>query len=140
MKGTAENKTPFVRISQAVLHASISGRGKSQRIEPQRWTVYGIDSDGVERVYAEHTEDEHEAWLAADPLWHAAQKALVERLFRDPATRDTLLGMIVGFALDKGDIDTAVALFRHISHETLRGLAVKKAVDGGQAILDNSGK
>lgn len=97
MERTPVDKTPIVRITRFEEHASTSGRGKKFRIVPQRWTVYGVDAEGIERVYVEHTtEEEHKAWLATDALWHEAQLAVVDRFLADPRTRGMMIRLAIG--------------------------------------------
>lgn len=63
------DERPIARISRMSHSVSMAGRGKRQRAETHRWTVYGVGADGVERVYVEHaTDEEREAWRANDPL------------------------------------------------------------------------
>ena len=112
------DERPIVRISRLCMTSSVTGRGKRQRAETERWTVYGVDADGVERVYVEHvTGEEHKAWKETDPLWREAQRALLARLLRNPATRDTVLQINIRAALDAGDRETAAVLASHLSTE-----------------------
>jgi hypothetical protein len=72
---------PIVRLTRWAVGYSEVGRGKHRRHQASQWTIYGVDADGVERVYAQHTtEAEHDAWRATDPLWHEAQRAMFARL------------------------------------------------------------
>lgn len=131
---TSEHKPPIVRITQVVEHASFGGRGKKFRIDSQRWTVYGVDAEGVERVYLEHTtKEEYKAWLATDPLWREAQRAVVDRFLADPQTRDTMIRLAIGAALDKGDMETVAKLVPHLPPEVRDRLTASEAVDGDQA-------
>lgn len=82
-----------------------------------RWTVYGIDAAGVERVYVEHaSEDEHKAWQASDPLWHMAHSAIIRRLLENPSTCDLVLQVNIKAAIDQGDLETAKQLFDGLSN------------------------
>jgi hypothetical protein len=90
MSSEEGNVKPVVRLTRWSVAYSDIGRGKRQRAEASRWTIYGIDAVGVERVYVEHTtKAEHDAWRAADPLWEEAQRALFAKLLADP--RRTIL-------------------------------------------------
>ena len=83
-----------------------------------RWTVYGMDAAGVERIYVEHTsEDDHKAWQASDPLWQMAQSAIIRRLLENPSTRDLVLQVNIKAAIDRGDQETAKRLFDELSNE-----------------------
>jgi hypothetical protein len=123
MERGGTDKPPIVRITRLEEHVSFGGRGKKFRIDPQRWIVYGVDAEGAERVYVEHTTKEnHEAWLGTDPLWREAQRAIMNRLLGDPQTLEVVVRMAIGTALDRGNMDTATVLARHLSPETLRRL------------------
>lgn len=133
MKETLGGKQPIIRLTRFSIEASTSGRGKRYRIDPKRWTFYGVDAEGVERVYVEHnTEKEYEAWLETDPLLHEAQGAVTRRLFGNPQTRDVVIQMAMSAALDRGNTDTAAELARHLSPETLRKLMSTETVDGDE--------
>lgn len=126
MNGEVTERQPTVRISRLCVEESMTGRGKQRCAETRRWTVYGVDADGVEQVYAEHTtEEEHRAWQASDPLWREAQGALISRLLQNPATRDVVLQINIKAALDAGDIKSAATLAQHLSPATLRRLTGK---------------
>lgn len=118
----------IVRITSLRIATSEIGRGKNRRME-HRFTVYGVDASGNERVYVEHAdEQEHEAWRASDPLWREAQSAMFDRLLANPGTRDTVLQINIASALKKGDAETAAALARGLSpkrfQELFGGLSV----------------
>ena len=115
---------PIVRLTRWSVASNDTGRGKRRRTEAVRWTIYGIDAEGIERVYVEHTtEAEHDAWRATDPLWAAAQRASFAKLLADPRTRDFVLRINIKAALDTGDTEMALALARHLSPETWAGSA-----------------
>lgn len=65
----AASAKPIVRLTHWSVAYSDTGRGIRRRAEASRWTIYGIDADGVKRIYVEHTaEAEHDAWRASDPF------------------------------------------------------------------------
>jgi hypothetical protein len=106
----------IVCITSLSVSASEVGRGKDRRTETTRFTVYGADASGRERVYVEHTsEEEHVAWRASDPLWREALSAMVDRLLADPATRDTVLQINIAAALEEGDTETAITPAKALS-------------------------
>jgi hypothetical protein len=107
---------PIVRITRLSIASSDTGRGKNRHTVPTRFTVYGVDASGNERVYVEHTsEQEHEAWRASDPLWHQAQGAMFDKLLANPSTRDTVLQINIAAALKDGDTETAAKLAQRLS-------------------------
>lgn len=110
------NDPPIVRISSLGIAVNHVGHGKGDRTTPTRFTVYGVDADGNERVSVEHgSEQEHAERRASDPLWRAAQHALFDRLLANPSTRDTVLQITIASALEHGDTETAATLARHLS-------------------------
>ena len=121
-----DDKRSITRISRLIVELPL-GKGKRQSQEKSRkWTYLGIDQEGVERVYVEHTtEEENEAWQRTDPLWQEAQKAILNKLIRDPITRDAVIKLNIKAAMDASDTETAVALARLLSPQALLEL------DGG---------
>lgn len=119
MAGDLADEHPVVRISRLELTIDGIERDAQGGGLSRRCTVYGVDAEGQERVYAEHAdEDEHNAWLESDPLWREAQRAIFGRLLDNPQTRDFALQVYIKAALDAGDTETAVALVRCLSSET----------------------
>jgi len=127
MKETSGNNLPVVRISRysiQCLHPS--SRGNRRKTESTRWTFYGVDEEGAERIYAEHnTEEEYKAWIETDPLWHEEQHALIKRLLDNPGARDTVIKINVAAAINKGDIGTAAELAQHLSPGALSKLTYR---------------
>ncbi|HLH24963.1 MAG TPA: hypothetical protein VK066_20770 [Chloroflexota bacterium] len=125
---TPAEDQPIVAISQLCWQHGGSGRGKRATSSTSRCTVYGVDANSVERVYVEHeTDEEHQAWMASDPLWREAQRALFDRLLSNPATRDMVLLINIQGALEKGDDQTAIDLAKHLSPERLSKLLGRDA-------------
>ncbi len=118
MSSEPAGERPVVRITRMSIACSTAGRDVRGKAEAERWTIYGIDEDGIEHVYAEHiTEEEHEAWWAADPLWREAQAALFRRLLDDPKMRDLVIQINIRAALDAGDAEMASKLVSYLSLE-----------------------
>jgi hypothetical protein len=133
MADESEATKPIIRITRWSVAVSATGRGKKQSAETQHWTIYGVDTDGVERVYVEHASDEeHELWRISDPLWHEAQAAMIQRLLENPATRDTVLKINIKAAIDVGNLETAAELARHLSPKVLNQLTANKTESQGE--------
>jgi hypothetical protein len=113
------DEQPIVRITSLRVAGIETGRGKNRRTD-HRYTVFGVDATGNERVYVEHANDhEHEEWKESDPLWQEAQSAMFDRLLAEPGTRDTVLQINIAAALEKGDSETAWKLARALSPKRL---------------------
>lgn len=86
---------------------------------PVKWTVYALDDESNEYVYAERrTEEEHKAWKATDPRWADVQRSIFQRLFENPATRDWMLKQAIVDAVDRGDLLAARDYALMLSPET----------------------
>ncbi len=120
MGETGGNK-PIVRLTSFSVRHTPTGWGKNASSKSPHYTVYGVDEDGLERIYAEHTtEEEHSRWMNSDPLWKEYQGAMIKRLLDNPGTRDTVLQINIQGAINKGDYETAAELFMALSPETQR--------------------
>lgn len=81
-----------------------------------RHTYYGVDDEGVERIYAEFAnEEDHESWRQTDPLWKEAQERVFRRFLSHPDTADGLIELNMWSSLEKGDVDTAASLMMGLS-------------------------
>lgn len=78
-------------------------------------TLYGVDAEGNERVYAYVPSEQWEGWSKTDPLWSQAQKTMFQRLLSDPKTRDTVIKINIQAALEKGDEETTIKLWNALS-------------------------
>jgi hypothetical protein len=115
-RGQTDPMSPIVRLSRFSKALSEEEHGKRSRYETTRWTVYGVDATGAERIYVEHaSEEEHTAWQASDPLWQTAQSEMLRRLMANPSTRDVVIQVNLKAAIDQGDIETAKTLFDGLS-------------------------
>jgi len=105
-----------VRLTRVTTAVTTDGHGNDRQRESVRWTVYGADASGAERIYVEHeSDDDHDAWRAVDPLWQAFQQASIRRLLANPGTRDLVLQVNIRAALNQGDLDTAAQLAKGLS-------------------------
>jgi len=88
-------------------------------------TIYGVDVEGNERVYAQVPSEQWEEWSKTDPLWKQAQKVMFQHLLSDPKTRDTVIKINMRAALGKGDEETAVKLWNALSESAKAELMAK---------------
>jgi hypothetical protein len=106
-----EAEQPIVRVTSLTIAHSEAGNGKKRGNGTTHFTVHGVDAQGAERVYVEHTtEEEHLAWWNNDPLWKEAQTALIRRLLDNPGTRDAVLQVNIAAAIKDGDVEMAAEL------------------------------
>jgi hypothetical protein len=103
------------------------------------YAVYGVDADGDEREYVMNgTEEEYKEWEKAGPVWRQAQDAIIGRLLDNPATRDWVIELNALAAYEKGDVDTAVRRFQHLSAKKWDRLSSEaEEVERGEKELDN---
>ena len=78
-------------------------------------TIYGVDAEGNEKIYAQVPSEGWEEWSKTDPLWSQAQKTMFRCLLSDPKTRDTVIKINIQAALEKGDEETAIKLWNALS-------------------------
>ncbi len=91
----------------------------------ENWTIYGVDAEGNERVYAQVPYEQFEKWSKTDHLWKQAQSTMFDRLLSDPRTRDTVIKINIQAALEKGDKDTAIRLWNALSDSAKAELMAK---------------
>ncbi len=98
----------IVRLTRWSTSIQMPDRKKKEPGAPARWTLYGVDDQGVEGVYIEGlTDEEFQAFGVSDKLAREATRRLFARLLRNPAMRDFVLGINIKAALDAGDKKTA---------------------------------
>lgn len=90
-------------------------RSSKEPPKGENWTIYGVDAEGNERVYAQVPSEQFEKWSKSDRLWGQSQSALFDRLLSNPRTRDTVIKINIQAALEKGDKDTAIKLWYALS-------------------------
>jgi general stress protein 26 len=100
---------------------------KSSKDSPKSkdWTMYGVDAEGNERVYAQVPSEQFEKWSKTDHLWSQAQSTMFDHLLSDPNIRDTVIKINIQAALEKGDEDTAIRLWNALSESAKAELMAK---------------
>ncbi len=107
------------------VEASLSKKSSKELPKCENWTIYGVDAEGNERVYAQVPYEQYEKWSKTDHLWRQAQSAMFDRLLSDPSTRDTVIKINIQAALEKGDKDTAIRLWNALSDSAKAELMAK---------------
>jgi hypothetical protein len=116
MERIKKQESPIVRLTRWQVEVSLSEK-KSSKGPPksENYTIYGVDAEGNERVYAQLPYEQFEKWSKTDSLWRQAQSAMFHHLLSDPRTRDTVIKINLKAALEKGDEDTAIKLWNALS-------------------------
>ena len=126
MKRIKKQDSPIVRLTRWQLEVSLSNKPSKDPPKGKSWTIYGVDAEGNERVYAQVPYEQFEKWSETDHLWSQAQSVMFDRLLSDPSTRDTVIKINIQAALEKGDEDAAIRLWNALSESTKAELVAKQ--------------
>jgi hypothetical protein len=121
-----KQESPIIRLTRWQVDISLPNK-KSSKEPPkdENWTIYGADTEGNERVYAQVPSEQFEKWPKSDRLWSQAQSALFDRLLSNPRTRDTVIKINIQAALKKDEEDTAIKLWKALSESAKAELIAK---------------
>jgi len=91
MERIKRQESPIIRLTRWQMEVSLSNK-KSSKEPPkdENWTIYGVDAEGNERVYAQVPSEQFKKWSKSDRLWSQAQSALFDRLLSNPSTSRVL--------------------------------------------------
>ncbi len=120
-----KQESPIIRLTRWSVTLSLPKKGSKNPKKDGDTTVYGVDAEGNERLYAQIPSKQWEKWSNADPLWSDAQKAMFQHLLSDPGTRDTVIQINLQAALEKGDKETAIKLWNALSESAKAELMAK---------------
>jgi hypothetical protein len=120
-----KQESPIIRLTRWSVTLSLPEKGRKKTEKDGDTTVYGVDAEGNESVYAQIPSKQWEKWSNTDPLWSEAQKAMFQHLLSDPGTRDTVIQINLQAALEKGDKETAVKLWNALSEPAKAKLMAK---------------
>jgi hypothetical protein len=115
MARTMKQDSSVIRLTRWQAHISFLKKKGKENPKDEYWTLYGVDAEGNEKVYAQIPSNQWEEWSKTDPLWNHCQKAMFRRLLSHPKTRDTLIKINLKSALEKGDKETAEKLWEGLS-------------------------
>jgi len=116
---------PIIRLTRWETTLSLPKKGSKAPENDGDTTLYGVDAEGNEKVYAQIPSEQWEEWSTTDPLWREAQSAIFQHLLSDPKTRDTVIQINLQSALEKGDKETAVKLWNALSDSAKAKLMAK---------------
>ncbi len=114
-----------IQLTRWQAHISMPKKRSNETSKDEYWTLYGVDAEGNERVYAQIPSKQWEKWSKTDPLWNQAQKSMIQHLLSNPRTRDTVIRINIKAALDGGDKETAIKLFNALSASAKAELMTK---------------
>jgi hypothetical protein len=110
-----KQESPIIRVTRWSETLSLPKKGSKVSKKHGDTTVYGVDAEGNEKVYAQVPSQQWEKWSKTDPLWNQAQSAMFDYLLSNPKTRDFVIKLNLQAALEKGDEDTAIKLWNALS-------------------------
>ena len=110
-----KQESPIIRVTRWSETLSLPKKGSKASKKHGDTTVYGVDAEGNEKVYAQVPSQQWEKWSKTDPLWNQAQSAMFDYLLSNPKTRDFVIKLNLQAALEKGDEDTAIKLWNALS-------------------------
>jgi hypothetical protein len=125
MERIKKQESPIIRLTRWQVEASLSKKPSKEPPKGENWTIFGVDAEGNERVYAQVPYEQFEKWSKTDHLWRQAQFAMFDCLLSDPSTRDTVIKINIQAALEKGDKDTAIRLWNALSDSAKAELMAK---------------
>jgi hypothetical protein len=111
-----KQESTIIRLTRWKVEVALSKK-KSSKEHPQNeiCTIYGIDEEGKETVYAQLPYKRFKKWSKTNSLWRQAQSSMFRCLLSDPRTRNTLIRINLRAALEKGDEDAAIRLWNAMS-------------------------
>lgn len=131
MDRVEKQESPIIRLTRWTVTGSLPKKGSNGSNKDGGTTIFGVDSEGKERVYAQVPSNRWKKFSNTDPSWEEAQKALFQRLLSNPGTRDTLIKINLKAALEKGDEDSAIKLFNALSESEKAKLMTQREPNPG---------
>jgi Fe-S cluster biosynthesis and repair protein YggX len=129
MSRIKKQESPIIRLTRWSVTLSLPKKGTKQPEKNGDTTLYGVDAEGNERIYAQIPSELWEEWSKTDLLWNQAQKAIFQHLLSNPSTRDIVIKINIQAALKKGDEDTAIKLWDALSESSKAELMAKPETD-----------
>lgn len=120
-----KQESPIIRLTHWSVTSFLPKKGSNVSKKHGDTTVYGVDAEGNEKVYAHVPSRRWEKWSKTDPLWIQAQSAMFDYLLSNPTTRDFVIKINLQAALKKGDKDLAIKLWNALSESTKSELMSK---------------
>lgn len=118
MERIKKHESPIIRLTRWSVKTSLPKKGSKKLEKHGDTTVYGVDAEGKEKVYAQIRSEHWEEWSKKDPLWSQAQSMVFDRLLTNPNTRDIVIKINIQAALEKGEEETAIKLWNALFDST----------------------
>lgn len=115
MARTKKQESPVIRLTRWSVTTSLPKKGSKDLKKDGDTTIYGVDAEGNERVYAQIPSEQWEQWSKTDSMWKTAHSAMIQGLLSNPSTRDTVILINIEAALKKGDEKMAAELWNALS-------------------------
>jgi len=115
MEGIQKPESPIIRVTRWSMKMSFPKKGSKKPEKHGDTTIYGVDAEGKEKVYAQIPSEHWEEWSKTDPLWNQAQSAMFDYLLFDPKTRDFVIKINLQAALENGDEEMTIKLWNALS-------------------------
>jgi hypothetical protein len=125
MDRVEKQESPIIRLTRWSVALSWPKKGSKDTKKDGDTTIYGVDAQGNEKVYAQVSSERWEEWSKTDPLWNQAQKVMFQHLLSNPKTRDTVIKINIQAALEKGDEETVIKLWNALSESAKAELMPK---------------
>ncbi len=133
-----KQESPIIRLTRWEENISFEKKVGEGHPKDEKYTVYGVDAEGNERVYAQLSAKQWKRWSKTDPLWKTAHSAMIQRLLSDPSTRDTVILFNIEAALKKGDEKTALELANALSESAKAELKVRSKTNTSSGEMNKS--
>jgi hypothetical protein len=117
---------PIIRLTRWESTISLPRKGNKAPQDNGYTTIYGVDAEGHERVYAQVPSEQWKEWSKTDSMWKVAHAAMIRHWLSDPRTRDGVILIHIEAALKKGDDKTAFDLWNALSESTRAEIMTKR--------------
>ena len=68
MERIKKQESPIIRLTRWQMEVSLPKKSSKDSPKSKDWTMYGVDAEGNERVYAQVPSEQFEKWSKTDHL------------------------------------------------------------------------
>jgi hypothetical protein len=133
-----KQEPPIIRLTRWSTTFSMPKKGSKEPGKDGDTTIYGVDAEGNEKVYAQIPSDQWEQWSETDSMWKAAHSAMIQHLLSNPSTRDTVILINIEAAFKKGDEKTALELANALSESAKAELKARSETNTSSEEMNKS--
>jgi hypothetical protein len=138
VEGIQKQESPIIRVTSWSVEMPFPKKGSKKPEKHGDTTIYGVDAEGNEKIYAQVPSQRWEEWSKTDPLWNQAQSAMFDHLLSDPMTRDFVIQVNIQAALEKGDEEMAVKLWNALSESAKAELKARSKTNTSSEEMNKS--